>query len=203
MKSRHIIVLLASTIILIVAVVSMGISAESQKRQREINNMQEALREATYSIDKDKYSEAVLFLCSSDVNDKEKVEEAKNKFNGIIDDSLMQIIESNATVEINTNMENMDMETTYSITQDIESDDKSYPIYGDYLKIVGYGTKEESEQSLKEFAEQPTNVIKESSVYKDTLLFRVVNKVSGERIVRVQLENGKIIDYKTYMRGRA
>lgn len=195
--------LIALTVIISVGgIVTSGMHLASKARQRDYYAMQGVLEEVNYTVDKELYTDAVLFLCSSDKNNKEKISEAKEKFSSIIDSELLEILDSKADMTQSIHMENMDMESAYdNSSQYLDTDDESYPIYGDQLRIVRYGTKEESEESIKWFAELPENTVSSCSVYKDVLLFRVKNKVSGEKLIRLTLDDGKIVDYKIYLRG--
>ena len=193
--------IVVGTAILLGTITTVALIA-SKARERDYYVMQAALDEVTYSIDTDKYSEAILFLCSSDKTNKEKVAEAKEKFKDTIDSELLNILDSKIDITESVAMEDMDMESAYdNSSSTVQQDENSYPIYSMYLNIIGYGTKEESEQSLRDFMSRPENTISSSSVYKDTILFRVVNKVSGEKMIRVNIDNGKISDYKIYLNG--
>lgn len=201
MKNTKVLIALA-VIISVGGIVTSCMYLASKDRQRDYYAMQGVLEEVNYTVDKELYTDAVLFLCSSDKNNKEKISEAKEKFSSIIDSELLEILDSKADMAQSIHMENMDMESAYdNSSQYLDTDDESYPIYGDQLRIVRYGTKEESEESIKWFAELPENTVSSCSVYKDVLLFRVKNKVSGEKLIRLTLDDGKIVDYKIYLRG--
>ena len=168
--------------------------------ESEYYKLKSAYEEMNYTLDIQKYKEAILFLSNSNIIYKEYIEENKDKFTEVIDNSLLNTLESKAiekpaSEEMKENFKNLEEEQYGNV--DIKQ--YEYPIYGNHYRIISYGTKEESEKSIEQFKNLPDNTIMGTSIYVEMVTFKVDNKYYGEYMVRVKIKDDKIIDYYIFM----
>lgn len=185
----------------------------SSEKIAEYYRMEQAYEEMSLEVDTSRYEEAILFLVSVGSYDKQYMEENKEKFGDIIDENVLnRVMEDNPRVEPDealddfTNWEDSDediilVEDSQDGLQEddiMPNEDGLYPIYGDYMEIIGYGTKEESLHSIEEFNSKPTNTINYIGAYKDFIVARINNKYTGEFLVVCKVSDGRIIDYEIF-----
>lgn len=176
----------------------------SSGKLAEYYSMKSAYDEISYTVDTNKYTSAVLFLINPEIVFTEFIEENAESFSDIIDDTLMIQVRAKsnkkeAAKDSGDKFTNLE-EEQYKNENKIEViDEYGHPIYGTHYEIINYGTKEESEQSLIDFNALPDNTVMSVSIYKDMVIYRVDNKYYGEYMVRIKLNNNKIIDYSIFM----
>ena len=162
--------------------------------------------ETEHSTEGDANTSGGLDIQQADIEDFTNLEDDEyldSLENGNFEESNIQVESDNAEEEIDNDEEGLEQKHGEDVnTQDIESveytEDDQYPIYDDHFRIERYGTKEESEESIKRFEELPDNSIVGTSVYRDIAIIKMDNKLLGEYIIKVEIKNDKIVDFQIF-----
>lgn len=165
----------------------------------EYHGMVRAYNDMNFTLEVGNYEEAVLFLVSTDVIFKEEIRSRRIKFSEVVSESLMDRLESQAISESKHSVSDI-MEDLTNIEEEYEGEyvyeeGGLYPIYGRYFEVVEYGTKEESDRSLEYLEEQEDNDIIRYSIFKDTIIYKIDNKYTGEYMLAVNIKDSKISDF--------
>ena len=180
--------------VIVVLTLLVGCTQRLESEQiAEYRNMERALSEMNYSLDVERYEQAILAIL--DGRDTAEWEDIIG--NHLLEDGL-EHPEDEEPLDDFTNYEDEDLDWD-EIEEELASGEDDYPIYDDHFNIVGYGTKEESERSIKEFEELPDNRVTHTSVYKDVIVLTVDSKYTGEYLVKADIdEDLKISMLKIY-----
>ncbi|MEM4385984.1 MAG: hypothetical protein QXD03_05500 [Candidatus Anstonellales archaeon] len=155
-------------------------------------------------VDFELYEGAILAIANG-ASSKEEVEEYRNKYSNVVDsvlfDRLIVNKDENVMDSKDVKMEEFNNDDGGSEVDIDNGGNKTgdlYPIYDEFGNIVEYGTKEQSEASLKMYQSKPDNEIKSYSICGNYIMTRIVNKYLGEYMLVVRICNGKIVDYEYY-----
>lgn len=173
----------------------VGCGNLSSKEVAEYNRMLEESEQVGASVDTNKIEEAILFLLDANIIYTDYIEENKDKLDLLSDELALKVKEGATERDSNdtySKVSNPDEELVGGVNNIGEND---YPIYGSHYEVVGYGTKEESEESVKEFKSLRDNTILEISTIKDIVTAKVDNKYYGEYLIRIRVKDDKITDF--------
>lgn len=204
-----------AVVIVVIAAVIIGVVFKSQgldsTQRAEYYSMIGAYSDMQYNVDVSKYEDAMLFLMMPSINNNDELQKAKSKYANTIADSLFADIQNDMTSNKDDSEQTEDSLNS-SDNEDIPTDTNSeqnhntyveetdeYPIYGIPYSIVGYGTKEESQDSQEEFRNTPVNSIKSTCAYKDIICVTAMNKYTGLFMMQFKLDShGMIYDCTSF-----
>ena len=181
MKKKVITSIISAGIIL-----SLFVGCNNIENKKEENTY---IDEINYRVNRQKYDEAVCYMFESG-NDFKEFDKYRDLFvDGYIPSSTIDY----EGVNIPAN-EIIDAFAEYApIEYDFDNlEEGNFPIIGDYLNVVGYGSKEDFYKSIEELKEYPEIRFIEASVYKDFIVYTLDSKINGIFLVEVQLKEEKI-----------
>ena len=174
------------------ALVMLTSCSSSEDNKNEVNTiyneqMEYSIDKSTYMIDFQTYLNA-MYNCTP-----EEVKELNTISNG-----LKSEISVSNSMQTTDDDEISDQPNLTDETEDFEDETVEYPIFDAYGYVVGYGTKEESDESYAIYEATPYYTVNSIESYYDTMLFKVYNK--GEMTTKLYEcklnEQGQIESYQ-------
>lgn len=111
----------------------------------------------------------------------------------LIQDKYQDVIKPNVFEQFNTLTNSMKLIYPGIATNTMEiKEGGEYPIYNKEFDIIGYGTHEEYEQSIRESYHYPMNEIENIEASSDKLIVKVNNKYNGIIYIYAYMSNGQI-----------
>lgn len=159
--------------------------------------MEEAKKQIEYTMDMDKYSNAILYLMDRETTKSYSTDNISSDILDIIDDTLLN---DNGAIDDTSEYDMYSEESGKNPYTNIElfGKDGEYPIYGEMYTIYRYGTLEEAKEAIEVFNAAPMNKIVSYSANTDTIIARLSNKYTGGYTVRFKLVDGVITEYKLF-----
>ena len=173
--------LVAISICTLCCILATGCSKE-EKYDVDYSN---EIAEMTFSADAESYKSAF----STYLN--------KGVYEGSLEDIDSSLISSNLISSIDVEVDDSVQEPppTISIDEDDTTEDYEYPIIDMFGNIIDYGSKEESDKSFEEYANQPYYTVMSCDIYYNTVLFKVFDKGQSQiKVYEAKLNESKQID---------
>lgn len=176
----------------------MGCSNNTEKRA-EYNLMKSAYQRINHNTSFSNFESVIELLVSPDIVMKDFVVANRDKLLEKIDINLYNNLLQNAQEENkDAPMDDFSNELENYVFSEEDIYDGDFPIYGSSFEIIGYGTREESEQSIIDFMNIPDNIIIAYSEYFDRITVRFRNKFTGEFMVKLRISENKIISFEIF-----